>query len=168
MRLFIGVPVSAEVKEAVAALIAKFKECGADVKWTDPENLHLTLRFLGETPEKSVPTIQETMLRAAAGKRRFEAAFGGAGSFGSRVLWVGLCSGADRVSELAAALGPQEREYAAHLTIGRVRGEGKLPDLSGAPKKLGRTLVDRIVLYESRLSSAGPKYSSLAEVSLAA
>jgi len=191
-RLFIAVPVAEEVRRAAARLIGGLRDSGADFKWVEPENLHLTLRFLGATPRDRLPEI-EALLRRAAQRRRFEASFTGVGAFSSwddpRVVWVGVGQGAGELAALAESLGPSEagRPFAAHLTIGRRRGLDGLgaaarmrrrPDdrkevrwsawaaaaQAGFPEL--RQMVDKIVLFESRLTPRGPVYLIRREQSL--
>jgi 2'-5' RNA ligase len=166
-RLFIAVPVCDEIRRAAAELIAGLRLSGADFKWVEPENLHLTLRFFGSTPLERLPEIEALMLRAAQ-RPRFEIAFGSVGAFSSwddpKVVWVGLDSGALELAALAEALGASEegRPFSAHLTIGRRRSRGGLERLKAAAERAGlprlRQTVDRVVLFESRLTPQGPKY----------
>ena len=176
-RLFIAVPVAEEVRRAAARLIGGLRDSGADFKWVEPENLHLTLRFLGATPLDRLPEL-EALLRRSAQRRRFEASFAGVGAFSSwddpKVVWVGVGQGAGELAALAESLGPSEegRPFAAHLTIGRRRGRRGLDELRGAAAKAGfpelRQVVDKVVLFESRLTTRGPIYSVRKEEVLAA
>ena len=166
-RLFIAVPVADEVRRAAARLIAELRLSGADCKWAEPGNLHLTLRFFGATPSERLPEI-EAIMRRAAQRPRFEISFGGVGAFDSwddpKVVWVGVGSGAAGLAALAEALGASEegRPFSAHLTIGRRRSRSGLERLRAAALRAGfselRQTVDRVVLFESQLTPRGPTY----------
>jgi len=172
-RLFIAVPVSDEVRRAAARLIAELRLSGADYKWVEPENLHLTLRFLGATPLERIPGI-EAILRRAAQRPRFEISFGAVGAFDSwddpRVVWLSADEGAAELAALAKLLGASEegRPFSAHLTIGRRRSRSGLERLRAAANRAGlqglRQAVEKVVLFESRLTPQGPKYLVRSEV----
>lgn len=188
MRLFIAVSVDAVVGR-LSEVVADLRSSNADCKWVSPENLHLTMQFLGETPEDKVEAIAAAMREACAGRRRFELSFGSLGAFPSagnpRVIWIGLGEGAQRLEELANALArglagqgivlPEEgREFKAHLTIGRVRGPRDLQRLRArmqawTPEKLalGRVAVDKLSLIQSRLTPKGPIYTAIKTAELA-
>ncbi len=174
LRLFIAVPVSDAVRLAAAQLIETLRASGADVKWVEPENLHLTLRFFGSTPAERLPEIELLMARAAQGSA-FRISFNGLGAFPSwdkpQVLWIGVTAGGRELAVLAEALGVSEgRPFSAHLTIGRVRsrrGCEKLREL------VAKTIfyeisqpVDSLSLYESRLTQKGSVYTIREQVRL--
>lgn len=181
MRLFISVDVGPAAKAAAAAVIEEFKKTEADVKWVETENLHLTLCFLGETDAAQVDDTRTALAETATAFSCFEILFDRIGAFGAplrpRVLWLGVGEGAKVLSELAAGLReallrrgirPAEPglEFSPHLTIGRVRGPRNLKALTAAfgttklpENTTGR--IDRLILFRSRLSGAGPKYEVL-------
>lgn len=183
MRLFIAVPLAERVKERAASIIQGLRSSGADFKWVEPRNLHLTLSFLGETPRESIPDLEGAM-KLAAQQPPFDMAFRELGAFDSldhpRVLWLGVREGAEALKGLAERLDailaqdgflPEKgrgRSFAAHLTLGRMRSPRNLHRLRAALKGTAlleglRSRVERIVLYESRLSSQGPAYTELRE-----
>lgn len=172
LRLFITIPAAGDICRAVANLVEQLRAAGADYKWVDPGNLHLTVRFFGETPVERLPEIAALMKQAAASPA-FELAFSGLGAFGSwqepRVLWIGVSRGAAELAAVAAALGPAEegRPFAAHLTVGRMRsGRGRDRLRAVADKVVFpemRQQADRLVLFESRLTAGGPIYEIRAE-----
>lgn len=182
MRLFIAVPVPDGVRSAAGDIIRSLRESGADFKWVEPENLHLTVAFLGEAAEDRVPFLKEAMAEAVRDRASFDFSFGDLGAFDSldhpRVLWLGVAEGAKALEDLGAALGaaldrrgllPEKdkgRTFHAHLTLGRMRGPrnlGRLRDILKAmtPQERVACRVERLVLFESRLSSRGPTYREL-------
>lgn len=175
-RLFFAIPVSDEVRAAAAQAMAELRLSGADCRWTAPENLHLTLRFLGQTSLERLPELRDVLAKAAR-RPWFWASFAGLGAFPSwdapRVVWIGVAEGAEELAALAAALGPPEegRPFSAHLTLGRLRGKTNLESLKSAADRLRlppmRQKVERLALYESRLSSAGATYVERLSASIA-
>ena len=146
------------------------------ITWVAPGAAHVTLRFLGHVPDDMLSTIQGalTAIRVAPFEVRWETV----GTFGGlrnpRVIWVAPTLGTDQLKSLAEqvntqldpVVGPGEsRPFKPHLTFGRVREAGRRVDWAQALAAVRWTptvsLVDRIVLYESRLSPKGPTYTAL-------
>lgn len=172
MRLFIAVPLNAEVRAAAGALLERLSAVGADFRWVKPDALHVTLSFLGETDPRKVPEIERAM-RKAARRRAFEMGLGGLGAFDSldepNIIWVGLERGASELQSVAKGL-PQlpGRAFTPHLTLGRMRsrkGLGKLKStLRTIPPLSAVQLVDKLVLYESRPGDGPPVHAPLLQV----
>lgn len=183
MRLFIALPIDDKVRASAAAIIGGLKKAGADVKWVEPENLHLTLVFLGEMHEQKITPLKKALTQTAADFRSFHIRFDRLGAFGAparpKVLWLGIAQGAQALSELFAKLKAdlvsvgiipenEGREFSAHLTLGRVLGSNGLKMLS---ERMGKTVVpdglscpaQSLILFESRLVTSGPTYKSLFE-----
>lgn len=176
MRLFIAVDVSEEVRVAVAEQVMRLRQASADVGWVKPENFHLTLKFLGEASDAQLGDIKASLDLIAASRAAFEMELRGVGCFPDggipRVVWVGVDAGRDRLTVVARdvedameALGfsRERREFAAHLTIGRVRsprGAERLRRLvdAEANTSLGCCRVDEVRLYRSTLTSGGSIY----------
>ena len=177
MRLFLAVFPPAAVQRAAAAMIDALRRPGDGVSWVKPDNLHYTLRFIGEVGEDGARRIGEAARVAAARCAPFDATLGGAGAFPSahraRVLWIGMPAGDREFVALAraleAALEPRgfERErkpFSPHLTIGRVRDprEDWAPRLAAAPAidpAHAGFRVDRLCVVESRLDPRGSIYT---------
>jgi 2'-5' RNA ligase len=167
MRLFVAVPVPQELRASIAAL---GKELGQDgIVPVRADNMHLTLKFIGETDEAAA-------LEQALRKVRF-AAFGctvkGVGVFPNKdyiqVVWAGLQSGgalealAAQVQDALHGFGGDER-FSAHITMARVKRKA---DLGGflethGSDRFGSFTVSSFGLIESILGPAGPKYSTIA------
>ncbi|MCX6900530.1 MAG: RNA 2',3'-cyclic phosphodiesterase [Verrucomicrobia bacterium] len=176
MRLFIAVDVSEEVRGAVAEQVTRLRQANADVGWVKPENFHLTLKFLGEAPDAQLADIKAALDLVALSRASFEMELRGMGCFPERgvprVVWVGAGAGQDVLTVVARdvedameALGfvRERREFAAHLTIGRVRspcGAERLQRLveAEADTGFGRCAVDEVRLYKSTLASGGSIY----------
>ncbi len=191
MRLFLAVFPPPEVQRAAFALIERLRRPGDEVSWVKQENLHYTMRFLGEVGEDGARRATEAAREAAARSTAFRAALGGLGAFPSprraRVLWLGMSEGAEALVALARDLeqaldrrgfAPEGRRFTAHLTLGRVReprGGGRAEadwsraldeargEVAGPP-----FTVDRISVVESRLNPKGSIYTVRADGVLAA
>ena len=184
MRAFIAAALPDEVRGALRALQQKLALSGADVKWVEPDHLHVTLKFLGEIDEEQRRGVEALMARSAADQAPFTAALGGLGGFPSmaapRVIWAGLGAGQDAFVQLAERLESgsgrlrlpaSERPFSAHLTLGRVRSPRGLGALVRALQTMDWTppppwAVERVTLYQSVLGAGGPRYTVLAEVPL--
>jgi 2'-5' RNA ligase len=185
IRTFIAVPVGEDVKQAVAALEADLARAGADVKWVEPRNLHLTLKFLGDTKTRQIEPICGALREAVRGAAAFDTTLAGTGTFPPggrriRVVWVGLAEGKERLAELAGRVecacatqgfAKEQRPFSAHLTIGRVRpGARRLEDLAARVSEAGfnplKVSVDRVNLVRSELSPKGPTYTVLESLPL--
>ncbi len=183
LRTFIAVPVPAAVSrrlEECSRTLAGRWPPGA-VRWVSPENVHLTLRFLGDTDPDQVAGLAAALRQVASAHRGFVVALDGVGCFPNarrpRVIWAGLSDPELRLDRLqrdveraVRACGwPREgRAFAPHLTLGRVR-EGApapagewLPSIEPAPLP-----VRELRLVESQLAPAGAIYRTLAAASLA-
>lgn len=149
------------------------------ITWVDEQNLHMTLKFIGDTPEDKIPLIHETLQGVAVQHTTFEAAIKGAGIFGSeykpRVLWFGVGDSWNKVSGLATdIIGALEeagwendrQNFVPHLTIGRIKYIRQRKKLSEKVAKLQEQhfqdiQIDAFHLIESRLTQDGPTYHIL-------
>ena len=185
IRAFIAVAASEDIRSLVARVQDDLRGVGADVKWVKPDNVHITLKFLGNVPSDRVADLADAIRGAVRGLSEFDVAVVGTGTFpggrrAPRVVWLGLGDGADRLREVAenidancAALGfkREDRPFRSHLTIGRVRrGSGKLAELAERAAQVEykplQLKVDRVNLVKSRLSPQGPTYTVLESVAL--
>ena len=184
MRLFIAVDISEEIATAVADFATRLRQVNADVAWVKPENFHLTLKFLGETPEGQLGDIKAALDRVALPRGAFDLEMRGTGCFPDkgvpRVVWVAAGAGRDALRTLAGDIegtmeglgfARERREFAAHLTIGRVRGPRGAERLrrqleAEADAVFGRCGVDAIRLYKSTLAAGGSIYEMLHEAKL--
>jgi 2'-5' RNA ligase len=190
VRLFFAIALPDGTRARVAAvadaLQRRLAAHGAPraVKWVERENLHVTLRFLGEVTDDRAASLRR-VLRDPLPVPAFHAAIGNGGCFPAggppRVAWVGMGEGSeearrvfDALDSRLAPLGFQkeERPYTPHLTLGRVReidragGRILREALSAVPLVLDRIDVRCTTLYRSHLSSGGPRYEMLLETPL--
>lgn len=181
IRAFVAVLLPDDVREAIAHAARPLDRFRTDVSFVRKENLHITLKFLGETEPERLERVRERLAGCAVRHSSFRVDVAGLGAFPdarrARVLWAGVGEGAEALGALAgdieAALAPlgfaAEGRFKAHITIGRVRGrppEGLAGALAEPVGALGVVEVAEIHLMQSVLSPGGSKYTPLAALPL--
>jgi 2'-5' RNA ligase len=179
LRSFIAIELPETVRSALAEFQQDLKKYGADVRWIKPENIHLTLKFLGNIEEDRVESIAEKIRGACGIHNGFELEISGTGVFPNkrspRVLWAGVIIN-DTVMALhkgieggMGALGfeREKRRFSPHLTLGRfrsLRGKQAVLDImdSCREKRFGIMDVNSVLLMRSDLSPKGAKYTKIA------
>jgi len=179
VRTFIAVEIDDAVRQAVAAVIRDLAQAEARVKWVAPENLHVTVKFLGDIDDEDIPRACDILTEAVAGIDPFPVHVSGIGSFPPgrrpRIVWAGAREDGnglktiharldDRLQDIGVA--PERRAFAPHVTLGRVkspRGADRLVDLiaAAADRAFGTTTVEAVTLLESMLRPDGPIYTPL-------
>jgi len=187
MRVFIAIELPQAIKDSLNSIQEKLKTSGADVKWVRPQNIHLTLKFLGEISEEQLAKIKTTLDNTAKDKKKFSIRISSLGAFpkinSPRVIWVGIDKGDREIQELAKALEEriekigipkEDRSFSSHITIGRIRSNQARDKLVATLKSLENhfketpqeLVVQRISLFKSTLTPQGPIYEVLKEVNL--
>lgn len=183
MRLFTAVEIDDAMRRAAAdvsrALRTRLK--GAlDARWTVVENLHFTVRFIGNVADGDVPPVVER-LSAPIDVAPFEIRLGACGAFPTsgppRVIWIGAADGLPSLSALhdecdrrlePFGFTPEARAFSAHLTLARVRDVKKGSNtavreaLRGVTVRDARCRVERLTVFRSHLSPHGSRYEALA------
>ncbi|MBV6469893.1 RNA 2',3'-cyclic phosphodiesterase [Nitrospirales bacterium NOB] len=199
IRTFLAVALPATIRRALSTLQQDLKQrldpvAGRQVRlsWVRPDAMHLTLRFLGDTPEDVIDLLRLGVEEAAQGQRAVTVPLQRLGAFPRpqqpRVLWVGPSESWERGPEAqrlaalhravevccrSAGFAPEERPFSPHLTVARIKeGERQAGQAlaQGAvldrPVELGELPVDAILLMKSELRPTGSIYSTLWEVPL--
>ncbi len=183
MRLFIAAKITPEIETQLAEFLDGFMKSPARVKWVEPRNTHLTLKFLGETDEQILNDLKAAIADASADFGQIETHLKGCGAFPNlhapRVYWVGIVDPNKKLAQLAARIDQEvhhlgfERErraFSPHLTLGRVKDQrqlGALNEAFGTADFPSTPLsIDSIYLIRSHLKPSGPVYQELAEFSL--
>ena len=181
MRLFIGIDLDGKVVENIVSIQRKLASNGFDLKLVEPENLHLTLKFLGDVQESQLEQVERLVSESVKDVREFELSFHGIGYFGGRrvsVIWAGVKDGSRDFVNLAMALEErlssirkEEHDPSPHLTIARVKSvrnvDGLLRELNSLRDvKMGEVPVKEIRLKQSVLTPQGPIYSDVKVFSL--
>jgi len=162
MRLFVALDPTDEIKARIGKLVESIKKSGDGIKWVDEQDLHLTLKFLGEVREDDLQKIIKEVEEAAAGRESFKISFKGLGNF-PHVIWIGLKEGEKELKEVAEKLGTED--FSAHLTIGRVK-KGGIRSEEYKDFEFGEMRAEKIRLIKSTLTPKGPIYEIIKEVNL--
>lgn len=178
VRLFVALELSPEVRETIAGLIRELKPLDASWKWTRAENLHVTLKFLGDVPTENLNTI-ESSLRNVRFERSLTLRFPGLRFFPNerrpRVLWVGidgppdlpeLATGIESALE-AAGIARENRAFTPHLTLarsedGRVSASLREALVKSSSREFGAVTASAYHLIRSELKFTGAEYTTLA------
>ena len=182
LRAFIAIEIPLEIREAVyKATDSLQKGIGSSVRWVPVENLHLTLKFLGDVSPTNVEMLSQMLLAEADLFPCFDLRLHGLGSFPNlkrpRVIYIGVQTpatfeGLQRGIESASRkLGyeSEERGFSPHLTIGRVRQNATAAEQQTIRRtleepridSLGNARVDSVHLYKSDLKPTGSVYTRL-------
>lgn len=184
MRAFLAVELPGEVRGDLAHLMDTLRTGAVKVSWVRPDNLHVTLRFLGDIGAPDVDRLVERLAPQYARCAPFRVAMRGAGAFPNTrqpsVLWVGVDDAGGQLAALNAlaedaaehiGLMPERRAFRGHVTLGRVRDPrrgGALGPLLQAAALFdgGEAVVDAVVLMESELRPGGSVYTPVRRMAL--
>jgi 2'-5' RNA ligase len=186
-RLFIAVPLTDAATASVAAVVESIRAGepeGRGVRWVRLDGLHLTLRFLGPTPEPRVPDLAAAVASVARDAEPFTITIRGAGAFPPtgrpRTIWLDIRDGVEALEGLAASLDDrlagagwerERRPFRAHLTLARAdgvrTGPATVAALTAAAADLAiESRIDRMVLFESITGSGRARYVERAATAL--
>lgn len=184
MRLFVAVNLPDDVRRGIWTASEPLRRAGLPVKWVEPEDIHLTLKFLGDVEDERQEEMVQAVKQAARGARPFQLPVHGFGAFPSverpRVIWVG-CEGVPPLEllqhhterEMERVGFPLEgRPFRPHLTLGRTRKDSRPASLRGLESLLdglvfeADPLVQSVELMESWLAPGGTTYRSVHSVDL--
>ena len=174
MRAFVAVFPPPEVRRALAGA-ARGLPVSGEVRWVRPENVHLTLKFLGDVSKDDLSRVVEALEPLRDRHEPFEAEPSGFGAFPStrraRTLWAGIGEGSEPLRTLAkdveASLEPlgfgrEDRAYMPHLTLGRARARPVVLEAVETPSSVPNFPVRNVELVESVPGGTGPTYSTIA------
>jgi 2'-5' RNA ligase len=182
VRLFVAVEVPAAARDGLAALVSELrslepKSSAKKLRWVRPENLHVTLKFIGSVPPEKLDSIYDKLARVRS-DRPVELVFRGIGFFPSakrpRVLWAGMVASpnlvaiAGDIDNNVAKLGipAEQRAFTPHLTLARCERSGISAALqaaveSNAAREFAELRTNQFHLIESKLKPSGPEYTTL-------
>ena len=180
VRAFIALPLPELVRDHLRAIRERLLPYHFPLRWVSPENVHLTLKFLGDIPHDTVPALSAAMETAGRDGVPLSLAAKGIGVFPTvkkaRVVWAGLKGETDALIRFQAVLDkalaetgvpPETRPFRAHLTLARSKGRVEPESLTSAMAELAGVetdpfTADELVLFRSKLSPRGATYSRLA------
>ncbi len=186
IRSFVAIELPAPIRQALAHLQTRIRETGLSAKWSVPENIHLTLQFLGDVSPAAIAEIGESMAATAAAFPAMELYGQSVGVFPgvkrARVLWTGVGGDTETLGRLQQDLADrlsglgfekEKRRFTGHFTLARFKGRVDPETVISVTRQFGdfvtqAFVVDAIHLFESRLTPKGPVYSKLETCALAA
>ncbi len=184
-RTFVAINPGTPIRDRLVSLQENLARTGADVKWVEHDNLHLTLLFLGEVDQRNLTAVCRAVAAATATQPAFPMTVEEAGAFPNarrpRTLWVGVGSGSQEVCALHDAVESalldlgcyrrEERGFTPHLTLGRVKADHAADELAAALAKhgdwcAGEAAVREVLVMGSELTGQGPVYTVLSRAKL--
>jgi len=181
VRSFVSIDLEdQQVLSRIVSIMSSLQALGGDLKPVEGENIHLTLKFLGNVSTPRLAEVQSSLKQLTFPS--FSAEIKGAGAFPNlkhmNVIWVGVNEGwsqveqiYEQVEKLLYTLGfkRENRPFSPHITIARVRSIRKRDEIANflqhlSDESFGTITVDKVQLKQSILSSSGPKYSTLLEI----
>ncbi len=184
IRIFIAVKLPDHVVSRLSEFLRELKKYGLTVRWSRPENIHLTLKFLGDIQGSGVGPVCQAIDNAVKGSGPIKLCAKGVGVFPGikrpRVLWTGISGQTDLLEKLHGAIdcilntlgfAKDERRFTGHLTLGRFKGHPDphaLIDMMKAYADMATDefLADAVHVYKSDLKPSGPIYSILSSIQL--
>jgi 2'-5' RNA ligase len=153
------------------------------IKWTNPDNIHITLSFLGDTEENLIDRIKIMLKEKCEGSGKFELIIRGSGLFRNlndpRIIWIGI-EPSEKLIRLnnfilkglkELGVNTEERPFNPHVTIGRIKHLNDKETLVALMEKyqdseIQRTRVIEVILFESILLQSGPVYKPITRINL--
>lgn len=182
MRLFIAVEIGDEARKRIAESMENLKGMGFRARFVEPDNLHITLKFLGDVKDEQVKKLCEDAGNVVKKHSQFSFTLDGVGYFGKRndirVVWIGVKDGAEPLQNLMREMQERlnyirgdEHEPVPHLTIARVRYARENAGLADELEKMrnvkfGEVRVKEVKIKGSELTASGPVYNDYKSLSL--
>lgn len=181
IRAFIALELPQELKQTIADYLAPLRALDKCISWTKAENVHLTLKFLGEVSNAQIENVNTALREICTNFAPIAAEISGAGVFPNehrpRVLWIGLNESSGKLAELTQQIEhecrrlgfeKEERRFSPHLTIARVK-EGKAANvvkaLYASPFPARQIVFRECTLMRSQLHAKGSIYTVLQKFS---
>lgn len=184
IRSFIAIEIDEQNKQKISSLIAQLKKSDTHIKWITENQMHLTLKFLGNINETDVEKISNSLKFVAKTFSAFTIQFSRIGAFPNidrpRVIWLGIDKGSGDLKLLNAKIEneleklgfkKEKREYTAHLTLGRVKSLKNIQNLTKLINEIKPNLEDelkinKLILFQSTLTPKGALYTPLSQYSI--
>lgn len=186
IRTFIAVDVAPSIIGLAQKQIRQLQAAGAEYKWVDPKNMHLTLKFLGNMRDHEIPEICQRVERAVQTIPPISLTIVGLGAFPKlerpRVIWMGIDSGKEELVELQRAIDDglrpmgfqlEKNDFQPHITLGRVSSGSTWTEslqqylAAHEATNFGGFEIDEVIVYSSFVDRFGPTYTPMATLELA-
>jgi len=179
IRAFIAVEINNQAKQKISKLISVLKKSDIDAKWVTEDQMHLTLKFLGNVNKDKIQEISDAISVISNNFKSFAVSFSEIGAFPNtshpRVIWLGIDKGAESLKmlndEIEASLerlgfAKESREYKSHLTLARIRSSKNISNLIKLIREThcdigDEILIHKLTLFQSILNPKGAVYSVL-------
>jgi len=182
-RIFIALKVEAGETLLTMISLLRSRLSGENIRWTNPENIHITISFLGDTVEKLIKDINSMLKKKCEGSGRFELFIKGCGVFRNvndpRIIWIGIepsekllsLDGIIMKGLMGLGIEIEDRPFKPHLTIGRIKHLNDKETLKALIDKyqnleIQNIVINEVILYESILLQSGPIYKPLTRFNL--
>jgi len=177
LRTFIAIELSEELRQELRKLQQELKQSNIDAKWVKSENIHLTLKFLGNIDLNQIEQTKNILKETSRQVKPFHLHLSGVGAFPKldypRVLWVGVDEGENETTEIAKRLEEdlekigfqkENRPFSPHLTLARIHGSKNKDKLKSLIQQTtfiskNKTYVDKVTLFKSTLTPKGSIYN---------
>ena len=184
IRSFLAIELPKPILRKIEEVQGELRLTHADVRWVNPEKIHLTLKFFGNIEELRIDPIFKSIEEPIRNTHPFSLKVKGVGAFpqlkNPRVIWMGLVDGREvlisfqkQIETQLEKIGfqPEDRPFHPHLTLGRMRSSRGKEELVGGMEKhreeeFGDFQIERVVLFKSDLKPTGPIYTPLREMKL--
>ncbi len=185
VRTFLAIDLGAKIRKRLVAVQGELAGAMAEVKWVEPENLHVTLLFLGEVPDRELPGVCREAQRAVGEVPAFTASVEALGCFPNtrrpRVVWAGVGQGMQEICQLHDALESamlelgcyrrEERQFTPHVTLGRVKADEVAERFAPAIQEhrlwsAGEVAVNEVLVMSSEITRHTPSYAVLSRAKL--
>jgi 2'-5' RNA ligase len=184
IRSFLAIELPKLILRKIEEVQRDLRSTRADVRWVNPEKIHLTLKFFGNIEESRIDPIFKSIEEPVRNTPPFSIEVKGVGAFpqlrNPRVIWMGLVDGKEILTSFQKQIEtqlekigfqPEDRPFHPHLTLGRMKSSGGKEELVGRMEKhreeeFGDFPVERVILFKSDLTSSGPIYTLVKEIKL--
>jgi len=184
IRSFLAIEIPGPILRKIGEVQGGLKSSRADVRWTNPGAIHLTLKFFGNIEESRIDPILKSIEAPIRNTLPFSVKVRGVGAFphlkNPRVIWIGLVDEKETLTSLQKQIEtylekigfqPEDRPFRPHLTLGRMKSSRGKEELAGRMERyreeaFGDFEVERVVLFKSDLKPSGPIYTPIGEIRL--
>jgi 2'-5' RNA ligase len=184
IRSFLAIELPRTIRKKIEEVQGDLRSTHADVRWVNPEKIHLTLKFFGNIEESRIDLLLKSIEEPIRNTLPFSLKVRGVGAFphlkNPRVIWIGLVNGREvlisfqkQIETQLEKIGiqPEDRPFNPHLTLGRMKSSRGKVELAGKMEKhkeeeFGDFQVERVVLFKSDLRPTGPIHTPLRDMKL--
>ena len=184
MRIFIGIKLDERVHDEIEKFLEPFKKISSPIRWVKPENVHFTLKFIGEVSEEKYAQIEKRLSEAEFNTGPFDLRLTGCGKFGRgntlNIFWIGIAPSDplaqvfNKIENTLAKIGieKENRQFKPHITVGRNKKNFNFKSFSelieeNSDQLISEFNVGHFQVFKSQLRPEGPIYTILKEIPLA-